>query len=164
HRHAPGPMEAEVVVIQSKGMERWLSMELARRLGIWANARFPFPRKFIEDTLAAVLGGSPDGVARFSSEKMTWTIAALLPELTARPTFADLRSYLKGDDEAARRVELAATLAELFDQYPVYRPDWVLAWENGDDEGWQATLWRALVARNGNEHLARRAIDLENAA
>ena len=35
---------AERIVVQSKGMERWLAMELSRRLGVWANPKFPFPR------------------------------------------------------------------------------------------------------------------------
>jgi len=29
--------------VQSRGMERWISMELSRRLGVWANGSFPFP-------------------------------------------------------------------------------------------------------------------------
>jgi exodeoxyribonuclease V gamma subunit len=37
------PLKAETIVVQSKGMERWISLELARRQGICANVAFPFP-------------------------------------------------------------------------------------------------------------------------
>jgi len=39
----PFPLEGKTILVQSKGMERWVSMELARRHGICANCRFPFP-------------------------------------------------------------------------------------------------------------------------
>ena len=37
------PLEESVIVVQSPGMERWLAMQLADRLGVWANCRYPFP-------------------------------------------------------------------------------------------------------------------------
>ncbi|MGB5423335.1 MAG: exodeoxyribonuclease V subunit gamma, partial [Desulfobacterales bacterium] len=36
-------LEPETVIVQSRGMERWVSMALARRNGICANMAFPFP-------------------------------------------------------------------------------------------------------------------------
>jgi len=36
----------------------------------------------------------------------------------------------------------------VFDQYLVYRPDWIRQWERGEDDHWQAELWRRLVASN----------------
>lgn len=153
----PSPTEPEVIIVQSKGLERWLSMELSRRHGVWANAQFPFPRNFIERALAAVLDEDVEAAPRFVPEALDWSIAALLPGLVERPDFAELRGYLGDDASGARRVELAARIAGVFDQYPVYRPDLVLAWEGGADGGWQSALWRALVERHGDGHLARRA-------
>ncbi len=155
------PMEPEVIIVQSKGMDRWLSMELSRRLGVFANAQFPFPRKFIEGAFATVLGGVDEAASSFSPERMVWSIAALLPAFEQHPAFAELRGYLAGDRHGARRIELSARLADVFDQYPVYRPESVLAWEEAPSSEWQAILWRALVERNeaGSAHLARRAHD-----
>jgi exonuclease V gamma subunit len=58
-------------------MERWLSQELSRRLGVLANARFPFPRVFIDETFNAVLGDEEAMAQRFSREALGWLIAAL---------------------------------------------------------------------------------------
>lgn len=53
-----------------------------------------------------------------------------------------------------KRWQLAVRLADLFDQYLNYRPDWLAAWEAGKDapdelpadQRWQPALWRALIA------------------
>ena len=58
----PGPdvFASECIAVQGRGMERWLSMELSRRLGVWANPEFPFPRRLVERALDAVLGEVPE--------------------------------------------------------------------------------------------------------
>ena len=158
------PMDAEVIIVQNKGMGRWLAMEMSRKLGVFANATFRAPRRFLEESFAVVLDDASavdDDASSYSPDRMVWSIAALLPDLEQDPAFAELRGYLTGDRQGVRRIELATRLAEVFDHYPVYRPDTVLAWEDSLESGWQALLWRALVARNKGRatHLARRAED-----
>ena len=46
-RPLSSPLQSEIIVVQSKGMERWVSMELARHNGICANCWFPFPNHFV---------------------------------------------------------------------------------------------------------------------
>ena len=41
------PLSQDIIIVQSKGMERWVSMELARHNGICANCWFPFPNHFV---------------------------------------------------------------------------------------------------------------------
>ena len=49
HEALPSPFDPEVIVVQSKGMERWISLQLAERHGICANGRFPFPNTFVRE-------------------------------------------------------------------------------------------------------------------
>ncbi len=167
------PLTPEVIIVQSRGMERWLSLEIARRRGICANVRFPFPKAFTEEAFAALLGGVPATEA-FSPAVLTWKIMGLLPALLHRPAFAPLRHYLEGEGGEAggvleggrpaarglKRLQLAERTAWLFDQYLIFRPDMVAAWERGetarDDERWQGELWRALVAGETVSHPAAR--------
>ena len=44
------PLQKETVLVQSRGMARWLAMETASRLTIWANCDCPFPNTFINKT------------------------------------------------------------------------------------------------------------------
>jgi len=139
------PLEPETIVVQSRGMERWLSLTLAGELGVWFGARFPFPRAFFDEVTRRVLGaGGPPVLSR---EALTWHIAAELANAAARPALAPVLDYLRHDGTGRDLVALAARIADLFDQYAVYRPELVLAWDSGADEDWQAHLWRAVMAR-----------------
>jgi exodeoxyribonuclease V gamma subunit len=151
------PFTPECIVVQGRGMERWLSMELARRLGVWANPEFPFPRHFIESVLASVPADDKEAAQRFQPEILTWSVAALLAECQERPEFAPIQHYLEGENSLVRRVQLAERIAHTFDQYVVFRPEMVLGWEQGREHHWQAHLWRELVALHGPHHIASRA-------
>lgn len=67
------------------------------------------------------------------------------------------------NDYAKRRFELALRLADVYESYQIYRPDWILAWKKGDtlswlgknvDENtvknchWVARLWHEYVLKN----------------
>ncbi len=156
------PLRPETIAVQGRGIERWLAMELARRLGVFANARFPFPRRLLEQVFDAVLEPRDDAARCFEPASMTWSIAALLPGLLARPELDPLRRFLLDDPEGEGRIQLAARVAETLDRYAIHRPEMIAAWERGeetlpDDARWQAILWRELVARHGRHHVAARA-------
>lgn len=151
------PLAAECIVVQGRGMERWLAMQLAQRLGVWANPDFPFPRTLIERAITAVLGTAGAPSPCFAPEMMLWSVASLLPQHLDEAGFAPIRTYLADDARGIRRIQLAQRIADTFDQYVVYRPHMVLAWEGGAETHWQARLWRALVNRHGSYHIAARA-------
>lgn len=150
------PFAKECIVVQGRGMERWLSMQLAQRLGVWANPEFPFPRALIERAFAAVTGEKEDVGAKYQPETLLWAIADLLPRFLGHDAFRPIRSYLGEDASSVRRMQLAARIAATFDQYVVYRPEVVLRWEKAPADDWQAFLWHALVERLGPDHLAAR--------
>lgn len=144
------PFEPEVVLVQSVGMSQWLQMMLARRFSIAANIRFPLPSSFIWEMFVRSLPGIPEESA-FSKSSMSWKLMTLLPECLDRPEFETLRFYLAEDSGQRKLFQLAGRVADLFDQYLVYRPEWLLTWEAGeqveglsDTQIWQATLWREL--------------------
>ena len=65
------PFTPETIVVQGPGMARWLGLELAARLGVWANHAFPFPRAFIELVSTAMLGEPPAAAAAFAPETLS---------------------------------------------------------------------------------------------
>lgn len=162
------PFARECILVQGRGIERWLAMELARRLDIWANPDFPFPRHFFERLFDGPDGSRELGVAgvdAYDPGVLAWCIAALLPGLLERREFDEVRSYLErtkrqpagGTDVDFSLLALSERLATLFDQYVVYRPQWVANWERGADTHWQAQLWREIHRRQGPEHVTARA-------
>jgi exodeoxyribonuclease V gamma subunit len=147
-------LEPELVVVQSKGMERWISMELARRHGICANVRFPFPNTFLEEIFGKFIQPFPDR-SPFEPHVLSWRMLGFLPALLENPSFAVLRNYLGDPPDALKLIQLAERIADTFDQYLLFRPEMILGWQQGEDTHWQAELWRK-VSR-GREHLHRAA-------
>lgn len=148
------PLAPETIVVQHPGMGRWLSLQLARRLAICANMAFPLPAGFIWQLLRLLLEDVPESDC-FKPELMQWRLFERLERPLPGQAFVPLRRYLSDDDELSR-FQLAGELANCFGQYLVYRPDWIGLWQKGRDavagDGWQAALWRDLVAERGQEH------------
>lgn len=145
------PFEPEMVLVQSTGMAQWLQMSLSRKFGIAANIDFPPLASFIWEMFVRVLPDIPEQSA-FNKQSMSWKLMALLPEMLQHDEFAMLRHYLNDDTDKRKLFQLASRTADLYDQYLVYRADWLIRWEAGERvEGlpeaqiWQAPLWKALV-------------------
>jgi exodeoxyribonuclease V gamma subunit len=161
------PFSPEPVVVQGRGMSVWLSHALSRRLGVWAGA-MPYPRHFIEAITEIALGKGTLGAHPVSEDLLEWAIQASLDDLLPDPAFAPLARYVQGDDRGLRRAQLARRVATVFDQYLLYRPEWIRDWEQERPEHvpaqhlWQPPLWRAVAHRLGGTHIAhveRRLID-----
>ncbi|OCG06959.1 exodeoxyribonuclease V subunit gamma [Gilliamella sp. wkB178] len=150
------------VIVQSQGMAQWLQIELANDLGIVANIAFPFPTEFIWQIYQILLPDAPTENS-YNTESMTWQLYSLLPKVIEQPEFITIKQYLSVDTQDRKQFQLATRIARLFDQYLVYRPDWLAKWEGNQtvtelnhhpDEIWQAELWRQLVATNQPYHRA----------
>jgi len=159
------PFDAEILVVQGQGMERWLSMQLADRLGIWANHEVQSLRQFVDELALRVLGAGIDPA--FDPESLMWSIANLLVRLESEDGFEAIARYLEGDVHGRRRIQLSYQVANTFYRYMTYREEMLDRWSSGSvvsekdpDERWQATVWRELEARHGRNHLAARGRDL----
>ena len=78
------PFDQEVIAVQSTGMARWLSMELAGRLGVSANVRFPFPARLVWEMFRALVPDLPEQ-SPYTREVMTWRLMGLLSEIGGEP-------------------------------------------------------------------------------
>lgn len=145
------PFAPEVIVVQSRGVARWLALRLAAHNGVCANVRFPFPLGFAWELYRA--SGQLPETSPFEPAVMTWRILGVLPEMESSPGFEPVHAYVRGDH--LRRYELARRIAESFEQYPIYRPDWIAEWDAGKGKHWQALLWKRVADAAGAPHRAR---------
>lgn len=156
------PLRPEIVVVPTRGMGRWLSLRLARATGVCAHTRFVFPNRLVTDVLRPLVPEADDP-APFDRDNLTWAVADLLRTdagITGRTETAPIRHYIDGSE--LRLYQLASRIADTFDQYLVYRPDFMRTWEAGGrcfpgdaDEAWQSLVWRALLERLGGGHRLR---------
>jgi len=143
-------LAAETILVQSPGMAQWLKQALAQELSVAANITFPLPSSFIWQMFHQVLPDVPKENP-YTKPAMLWRLMQLLPDCMADEIFAPLAGYLADDADGRRCYQLCQRIADLFDQYLVYRPDWIVDWEGGGALGaeaqpWQPVLWRKLVA------------------
>lgn len=155
----PSPLMPEIIVVQSRGMQRWLSMELARMHGICSNVQWPFPNAFVLDMFSRVLHGlrQPD---LFDKDSLTLRIMDCLPDLLEHRHFARIRDYLEDDDQGEKLYQFSAMMASIYDKYLIFRPELILGWEEGKSgssypENWESILWRKVVEGKDPHHRAR---------
>ena len=146
-RADPGdPFAPERIVVQHPTIGRWLSLELARGLGIAANVCIEQPAEFAWSIMREALPDLPRESA-YAPERLRWRIHDVLPELATEPGARAVRGYL-GDGDPRKRFELADRLARVFDRCLLYRPDWIREWERGAVPHWQARLWRRITVES----------------
>ncbi|KTF18121.1 exodeoxyribonuclease V subunit gamma [Pseudoalteromonas sp. H105] len=146
--------DKEVVLVQSPGMSQWLKIGLSEQLGIAAQVDFPLPSSFIWQLYQQLLPNVPKESA-FNKPNLAWKIFTLLPDCIDEPLYLPLKTYLEGDLEGQKTFSLCEKIADVYDQYLMYRPHWIATWDNGEDKlddvditisPWQPDLWRRIVA------------------
>ncbi len=161
-KHPLCPLEDEVFMVQSNGMAQWLKLALAEDdgCGISAAVSFQLPARFLWQAYRAVLGpGEIPEHSPYDKGPLKWRLLRLLKGLSKRNGFSAISRFLSDDPESIKRYQLACRLADLYDQYQVYRADWLEDWANGRDlirnahgipetlppeQHWQAELWRLI--------------------
>ncbi|WP_205340234.1 exodeoxyribonuclease V subunit gamma [Denitrificimonas caeni] len=178
-------LENEHILVQSNGIAQWLKLALAddNGCGIAAGLQIGLPARFLWQIYRQVLG--TETIAKsspFDKAPLTWRLMRLLPRIIDQPVFASLQHFLGSDPDLRKRYQLSERLADLFDQYQVYRSDWLKDWALGDDQlrqidgqpqvslekaqarepivAWQAALWRLLIDDIGEDviHSSRAAV------
>ncbi|MGD9056268.1 MAG: exodeoxyribonuclease V subunit gamma [Desulfobacterales bacterium] len=151
-------LKPEIIVIQSSGMERWILQELASYNGICANIHFPFPNTFL-DHIAQQVMPDDEQPSLFEPDILMFRIMKALPGCKIMPGFERLNAYLADDTRRLKELQISSKLADLYDQYQVFRPEMIIGWEQGknpedNEDHWQAELWRQLQNGRNNQHRA----------
>ncbi|MEW6992267.1 exodeoxyribonuclease V subunit gamma [Colwelliaceae bacterium 6441] len=171
----------EVFIVQNAGMQHWLNMSIAESRGISLSVDYALPAQYLWKLIRSLVNKDLSvDQSPFSREAMCWRIYQLLGEncVLEDNDFLDVTRYWqenaqgqqqesingqKGRHKNLKRYQLACQLADLFEQYLVFRPDWMDVWQSGDlnqsslaseqnahgnfssVEKWQAKLWLLLT-------------------
>lgn len=173
-RPVADPLAPEWVVVVSAGMQRWLSLALARRLGtsddgrgdgVAANLDLLFPGRLTRRLLR------PDEDDPWELDRLVWAVLDVLDAHADDPRLGPAVRL----DPGVTRWGRARRLADLLDRYLLHRPGMVRAWAAGHDRDelgralpadarWQAVLFRRVHGRIGTpsppELLPERLADL----
>jgi exodeoxyribonuclease V gamma subunit len=167
-RNPLAPLENEVILVQSNGIAQWLKLSLAANraevgggCGIAAALDIMLPARLQWKVYRALLGNLPQD-SLFDKQCLTWRLMRLLEKLPVNDgIFLPVSRFLDADTALRKRYQLSEKLADLFDQYQVYRADWLEDWAAGRDllrkpdgstepvppeQRWQPALWRMILA------------------
>ncbi|WP_420550580.1 exodeoxyribonuclease V subunit gamma [Litorivicinus lipolyticus] len=166
-RYPLGVFETETLLVHSNGIAQWFQRAMAQSadeggLGIAAAVDISLPARFIWPTYRSVLGDLP-AKSSFDKSVLTWRLYADLPRWADDGLLVGLGEFFERQGDPIQRYQLASMVADLFDQYQLYRPDWLRQWEAGHDQitragmacdvdaanRWQPVLWRLLKAQYG---------------
>ncbi|MGE4318715.1 MAG: exodeoxyribonuclease V subunit gamma [Deferribacterales bacterium] len=142
------PLKKTTICIQTSGMQRWVGLALAERSGISANLDYLFPAALIK-RMAERHTGRKD--LWTEKQELTWKIFDELGSIPATEYNRPVIKYLENDPDSIKTFRLAGRIADIFDQYQLYRPEMTLRWLNSphmdkDDEKWQANLFRSVFS------------------
>ena len=170
---------ADTIWVQSPGMSEWLKIQIAQQLGIAANLKFPLPSSFIWSLYQSLIPDVPKTSA-FNKDRLRWKIYQLLPNYSDNPEFLAITEYLAQNNTQLssfanlRRFQLSEKIADAYDNYLVYRPEWLSYWQQGNDDlpgtddiglqKWQAILWRGVcgdIEQSGQNAHHRASLHLD---
>ena len=137
------PLVQETIIVQSIGMQRWISLKLAQQFGVLLNCNFPFPQKFAEDVFKAVIPEYQLS-SLYEPQSLVWTIMRLLQHCINEKPFQHIKQYVTVSDVISyiRLFQLSQKLAYMYDEYIVYYCNDIVQWENENNDEWQIMLWK----------------------
>ncbi|TLU66243.1 exodeoxyribonuclease V subunit gamma [Thalassotalea litorea] len=170
-------MTEELVLVQNQGMQHWLNMQQAHAHRISMNTRFSLPAQFFWQTLRTLCSEQLPEQSPYSRDVLTWRIESILQDeaIIDDSRCDSLTHYWQaatGQQQDLRRYQLARKIADIYEQYLIYRPQWIHAWSQGQSiqldsssaEGiaqWQAVIWQRLHQQSpyDPQHLIKQAIN-----
>lgn len=152
------------ILVGSVGMSKWLKINIAEHNNIAAGLEFPFQSSFIWRIFHNLLTNVPRD-NDFTKDAMTWKLLQIIPDMLEDPKYQTVANYVnQAELKDLSLYNICYKIADTFDQYLIFRPEWIDAWEQGrqvqcratqaamDLQPWQADLWNKLVSYN-SEHL-----------
>ncbi|QUE30886.1 exodeoxyribonuclease V subunit gamma [Francisella philomiragia] len=135
------------LIVGSRGMQHWLSMQLAQYRNIAMNLKYDMINGYILD-ICYELTAKQEYKKAYTKDILAWRIFRSLDSINN----PKLQEYYQNSD--LKKYQLSVKIAETFSKYISYRSEWLQKWAQGEyinpakpesDEDWQMLLWHRLV-------------------
>ncbi|WP_369434621.1 exodeoxyribonuclease V subunit gamma [Psychromonas sp. MME1] len=143
------PLQSQPLVVPNIKIAKWLSLQLAQAKGIEANVQRILPAQFAWN-LVKQITPNLEAYSDFGVEQLQLRIFKLFSDEAFCAQYPRLNQYIENGDDVDT-MKLAIKTARIFDNYQLFRQDWLDAWSDGqslnlgEDELWQQGLWAELV-------------------
>lgn len=139
--------QKEIFINENKVLFQYINIFIANKIGISANFKLYHPSNFIWKLFNIVL--PVNNIKNFfTRSSMIFMIMKLIDKNFC---FKDITQK----NRTIKKFKFAFLMAEIFQQYLIYRPNWINMWEQGQDtenisqhDKWQIELWNKLIFYN----------------
>ncbi|MBK4775691.1 exodeoxyribonuclease V subunit gamma [Candidatus Pantoea edessiphila] len=146
---------AEYILVKDLDVARWLKTGISLQFNIAANIKCNIFEKFIWDIMYKI---SPEVIPKNFSNKnnIIFMILSRIPKILKTNDFHFLSNYLDNCRNKNNLFHFSEGMANIFEKYIIYRPDWLQTWANGklidnlgNEQLWQAAIWQDLISFYG---------------
>lgn len=170
------PLARETILIQTSGMERWFSIEMAKHNSIFGGYEYISPGD-ITSLAEKLTGLEQKEKTPYSRNLFAWSLMGLMDsnfslgkEARLLGEYLEEKESRRKNSNELKRFQIASLAADIFDQYALYRENILEYWDQGrlvftdspnGHESWQFALWRRMGERYGglNRHKMLKRID-----
>ncbi len=130
----PPEISEEVnIIVSTWPSSRWLSERISIINNINALVKYPFPGTYLKRLVKRIIGIDPNEKDPWEKNYLVWNILELLPELIKAKEADIFRSWLEISEKENEQInlslwDLASNIAEIFDDYILYRPEIIKQW------------------------------------
>lgn len=152
------PLFPDILVVPTVGMARWVRFAVAESNGGFAHFHLQPVGTFLWELFGNVLTGLPREPLSISA--LTLEIVRALVSRGTRDEFSSAGLHLPlFENDPYWYFDFARRLADLYDRLTLYRPETLLAWEQGrerlhGEDAWLSRVWRRTGARFPNHRAA----------
>ena len=116
------------IIVNTWPSSRWLSERLSIINNINALVKYPFPGTYLKRLVKRIVGIDPNEKDPWEKDHLVWNILELLPEFIKKEEAKIIKSWLEKSDNENEKInlnlwDLANNIAEIFDDYILYRPE-----------------------------------------
>ncbi|QJC29702.1 hypothetical protein GJT83_02230 [Enterobacteriaceae endosymbiont of Plateumaris pusilla] len=149
------PLQTEIIILPNLTFIPYLKIFFSKIIGIHANINYIKPETFIWNVFIKIIPKiKKENI--FNKKIIIWQLMNIIPKLIILPEFKHFHKYLNNIKNINSLFELSIQIANLYDEYQKYRPEWLFLWENDQiisfiknkDQIWQAKLWKQLIIYN----------------
>ena len=136
------------IIVQTKGLRKWVNIKLAEENKISILNKFYTPNSLMEEFFDLAGLSLSD---KYKVRNLVWTIFEKIEQIDE----PSIKNYISESEE--KRFAISFVLADLFDQYQIYRREMIQKWNSGKSvyedstEKWQKDLWNLLKKDIGKE-------------
>lgn len=143
-------LKSEIILVQNKDIEHWIKIKFFKKLDNLSDINFLLPNEFIHKICSYLFPNFSKDIF-FNKYLIIWQLLIKISKYNKNPELSIIKEYYCKNNKY-KNYKFVLKLVELFEQYMLYRPDWLDSWRKGNllpnlgnEQYWQAFLWRSLT-------------------